>query len=125
MTEPLDTVLADARADADVLERTGHVADATLLRGFARRVEAAAADFLVFLPETDAQLWSGKGAEWLRARFPAWERLGHARWSGHGRRQRLYRRVVLPRRAELDRITAEAERAARGDAPDDAPGAAA
>jgi hypothetical protein len=115
VTRPLDTVLADYRSDADALARTGHDADAKLIRQICKDVELAAEDFLVFLPETDAQLWSGKGSTYLHARFAMWERLGHAKWSSHGRRQRLYRRCILPRRAQIDKVVADAGRAARGD----------
>ena len=92
----LEEVLADVREDAKVLERAGHVRDAQLLGGLADRVAAAAADYLVWLTESEARLRSGRTIAWLRGRFPEWERQGHARLDG---RRRLYRTLIVPTRA--------------------------
>lgn len=115
MTEvrTLETVLADYRASADALDRTRRTSDAKAIREFCDDVEKAAEDYLVFLAETEAVLWSGYSKEWLRARFPAWERLGHAKVRDHGKRDRMYRRCILPRRADLAAARADAVRTAR------------
>lgn len=107
MPETLETVLADTRADADVLDRTGHAHDAELLRALAARVEAAAEDFLVWLSEPDARLRSGKSAEWLRGRFGEWAADGHAEMRGA---HRYFRLIVIPRRADTEAAREEGRR---------------
>ena len=109
----LETVLADYRSDADALERTQSASTAKLIRQMCDDVEKAAEDFIVFLGETEAILWSGYAKPWLRSRFPAWERLGHAKLRDHGKRDRMYRRCILPRRADLAAARADAVRTAR------------
>ena len=111
----LETVLADYRADADALDRTHSVSVAKLVRQICADVEKAAEDYLVFLGETEAVLWSGYSKDWLRSRFPTWERLGHAKFRDHGKRDRMYRRCILPRRADLAAARADAVRTARAE----------
>lgn len=93
----LDQVIADWRGDAAVLRRRGNEHDAELIEQMCREVADASEDFTRWLNEGDAYLRSGHGPEWLRARFPMWEREGHARMNG---RKREYRQVVIPRRAD-------------------------
>lgn len=107
MPETLETVLADTRADADVLDRTGHTHDAELLRALAARIEAAAEDFLVMLAEPDARLRSGKSIDWLRARFGEWAADGHAEMRGS---HRYYRQCVVPRRPNIEAAREEGRR---------------
>lgn len=111
----LETVLADYRSDADALDRTQSASTAKLIRQMCKDVETAAEDFLIFLPEKEAELWSGYAKDWLRKRFPAWERLGHAKYRAHGKRDRLYRRCILPRRADLAAARADAVQTARAE----------
>lgn len=108
-----ETVLADYRADADALDRTHSTSAAKLIRQMCDDFEKSAEDFIVFLGETEAVLWSGHSKEWLRSRFPAWERLGHAKLRDHGKKDRMYRRCILPRRADLAAARADAVRTAR------------
>jgi hypothetical protein len=109
----LETVLADYRADADALDRRQSVGGAKLIRQFCDDVERAAENFITFLTEKEAMLWSGHSKEWLRQRFSGWERDGNARYREHGKKERLYRRCVLPRRANLGAARADAIRTAR------------
>lgn len=92
----LATVLADMRSDAAVFRRRGNTHDAELLERVAKDVADAAEEFLTFIPETDAVLFSGHKVPWLRAQYDAWARRGHAKTIG---RTRHYRQCVLPRRA--------------------------
>lgn len=89
--------MTDWRGDAAVLRRNGHGAQAQMIEAMADEASVAAHDYLQFLPEDDASLYSGKSPEWLRSRFPGWEVLGHGKKIG---RRRYYRTVVLPRRAD-------------------------
>jgi len=112
----LEDVLAAWRSDAAVLRRCGHDHDADLIEKFCDDVSDATEDFRTWLGERDAVLASGRTAEWLRKQFPDWERAGLARWAPHARRERQYRSLVLPKRANLAAARADAERAARRDA---------
>jgi hypothetical protein len=94
----LEEVIADCRADADALARNLDARLAKILRIKMQEVEEAARDYLTFLSEPDAILWSGKGQGFLRARFAEWQTAGHARLKG---RARYYRAIVLPRRAQI------------------------
>lgn len=109
----LETVLADWRATADAMARAGKTDTEDLIRTICNEVEASAEDYLKFLPETEAVLHSGYSKDWLRHRYPQWERLGHAKRREHGKADRLYRRCILPRRADIAAARADAVRAAR------------
>lgn len=112
--ETLETVLADMRAKADALDRShDRTGKAEMLREFAKRVEDTTEDYLKFLPEKEAVLWSGHAKVWLRQRYPHWERLGHAKKREHDRGERTYRRCILPRRADTAAARADAARTAR------------
>lgn len=114
MRKQLETIIADWRSNADAADRIGEGDKARLIRTIIGEVSDSATDYLTFVSETEAILYSSKSKAWLRSQFPAWERQGNARYSG--RKLRLYRRCVLPRRAEIGRVTADAEQAARDDA---------
>ena len=115
MTAPhsLEEVIADRREMASHARRTKSFQIAEVLDEAMDEVEKAAEDYLKFLGETEAVLWSGHSKEWLRSRFPAWERLGHAKLRDHGKKDRMYRRCILPRRADLAAARADAVRTAR------------
>jgi len=115
MTESLEQVLADETEDIAVLRRLGHGDEADIRSRVVERVRAASEDFISWLTEREAMLWSGKKGDWFRSHRPAWERDGHARRSEHNARTWLYRRCVLPRGASIDAARADAERAARGE----------
>lgn len=104
----LDQLLADWRGDAAVLRRNGEVGKADLLERCATDAARAAEPWLTWLSEADAMLRSGRSREWLRGRFAAWEREGHAR--SHGK-LRQYRMAIVPQRAQVA-TAAEAGRAA-------------
>jgi hypothetical protein len=113
MHRSLETVIADWQSNADAADRIGEADKAKLIRTIVREVSDAAADYLVFTSETEAILYSAKSKNWLRRQFAIWERQGNAKWNG--RKLRLYRRCVLPRRAEIGRTVADAEQEARRD----------
>ncbi len=77
----------------------------------ADEVAEAAHEYLTWLSETDAMLQSGRSREWLRSRFPEWERAGHARSAGRGVRQ--YRAMIVPRRAAVQQAAEAGREAAR------------
>ena len=112
MTRSLDQVLADARGELPILRKHGqhHVADA--IERLCDEVSEAAAPFLTWLSEAEAQLQSDHAAAWLRRRFPQWERMGLARWHPNRPTQRQYLRVAVPRSRNLDAVRADAAREA-------------
>jgi hypothetical protein len=95
----LETVLADAREDAQALRRHGHKHDAELIEALCDKVQAAAYEYLNWLTEGEAKLRSGHSSEYLRARFPQWLEQGLARWDG---KKRQYRAVVVPQRGNRE-----------------------
>ncbi len=106
MREMLEEVLEDELRQAEVLKHNDHEHDAKLIKRICKRVSDATEDYLIFLNEKEASLWSAKSSEWLRARFPRWEKRGHAKKVG---RLRSYRRIVLEPRVNVDRIRADAK----------------
>lgn len=92
----LATIIADLRGDAAVLRRAGHESEAVLCERIANDITNAAEEYLTFLPEADAALFSGHRPPWLRAQYESLARRGHAKMHG---RTRYYRQCALPRRA--------------------------
>jgi len=113
LAKTLEQVLADWRGDAQVLRARGHEHDAEVIEEFADQVREAAHEYLTWLNESEARLRSGRSTAWLRARFANWERQGHAKREG---RERRYRMVVIPRRANIDVAYREGKRAGTEDA---------
>jgi hypothetical protein len=109
---PLDLsqVLADAREEATVLDANRATFSVARVREILKAVEVASEEWLTWLSETDAAIRSGYSVDWLRARFPGWERDGHARLQS---RARQYRAVVIPRRANTAAAAARGREAAR------------
>lgn len=106
----LKDVISAWRGDASVLERHGQQALAEQLKRCAQQVEAAAEEWLTWLTESEAALYSGETVRWLQSRFVAFERRGMARKQG---KTRLYRQCALPRRAETVRAYEAGREAAR------------
>lgn len=96
MIRPLEQVLADYAAEAQILERAGHAHDASRLRRVLDDVRNASVDYLTWLSELDARIRSNKSVAWLRSRFPEWQRAGHARFHPERPRERQYRALVVP-----------------------------
>lgn len=107
VTDELTQVLADARGEAAVLRRRGHVHEADAIEELCTKVQKAAEDFLTFVAETDARLATGRSVDYLRSHFAEWERQGHAFKRG---RIRYYRLLVLPRRADVQAARAAGRR---------------
>lgn len=93
----IEQVLADLREEATLLDRFGETKRAEDRREIADRVTAALGDYLTWLGEGEAALWTGRSARTLRASFEQWQARGHARQVG---RHRQYRADVLPRRTD-------------------------
>lgn len=106
----LEDVLADYREEAAILRSNGHEAQAVSIERVCDAVAASMVDYLMILSEEEARSRSGKGTEFLRTRFPAWEAAGMAFRDGRNRR---YRAAVVPVRPNLDLARAEARRDAR------------
>jgi hypothetical protein len=112
VSRQIETVLADWREKASAARMLRHAHDAELIEELVKDVADAAEPFMTWLGEPDAVLYSGHAVPWLRARFNAWEREGLARWSVRGKRERQYLQCILPRRADLDAVRADAAREA-------------
>ena len=92
----LAQVLADARGDAQVMRRNGFVPIAESIELLCDDVQHSAGEYLDWLEEAEAALFSGRSRRHLATHFARWERRGHARkLKGH----RYYRRVVLEQKA--------------------------
>jgi hypothetical protein len=106
----LEQVLTDLRGDAARLRYHGHRAQADSMEALADRVATVMQPYLDWLTEAEARARSGRSEHWLRARFGEWAQAGLAEFRG---RRRYYRRLIVPRRANLEAVRADAVRAAR------------
>jgi hypothetical protein len=113
VSEVLEDVLADEHETAQRMEANGQAALATAIRRICRRVAASAEDYLRFVNEGDAILYSDRSERWLRSHFDEWAEQGHAKKEGA---TRFYRLIVLPRRANLSAAREAGRRAARNEA---------
>ena len=91
--KPLGQLLVDWREDAQVLRNRGLDREADMMDRMAEECAIAAHEYIQFISEDDAMLRSDRSKEWLRARFRAWERRGHAFREG---RKRYYRMLIVP-----------------------------
>lgn len=107
----LAVIIAKWKAEAEVVRRRGNTAVADALAACADEAEESAEEWLTWLTEEDAALRSGFTVKWIRARFEAWVREGHARQNG--KRSRIYRAAIIPRRANIIDATAAGRSAAR------------
>jgi hypothetical protein len=106
----LEQVLADARERAQMLRIEGHPAQAASIERVCDDVAAAAEDYLNWLSESEARLRSNCSVAWLRTRFARWAESGLAEQRG---RDRYYRAVIVPQRANLEAARAAGRRAAQ------------
>lgn len=111
-TKPLDQVLADARGELPVLRKHGQHSLADAIERLVDDVSESAAPFLTWISEAEAQLQSDHRAEWLRRRFPQWERQGLARRHPRRPTERQYLKVAIPQAHNLDAVRADAAREA-------------
>ncbi|HEY7233881.1 MAG TPA: hypothetical protein VH539_07005 [Gemmatimonadaceae bacterium] len=111
--KPLENVLDEAHKEADVLKRNGLVAEAAARERVLRDIENATVEWRNWLTEDAAALRSGKSANWFRVRFPQWETQDLARLNPERPRQRQYRAIVVPMRANLAAARDDARRAAQ------------
>lgn len=108
----LEQVLADARGELPILRKHGQATIADAIERLVEDVVESAQPFLVWLSEGEARLRSDHSAEWLRRRFPAWERQGLARWNPRRPSERQYLQVVIPQARNLEAVRADAAREA-------------
>ena len=107
----LEQVLADAREEAAILKRNGHVTQAQSMARLCDDVARAAEPWLRKLTEADAHTKSGRSIRWLRAMAPQWEALGLAERNG---RAWLFRDCIIPQRMHPSAAREDARRQARG-----------
>ena len=108
----LEQVLTDWRGEVPVLRKHGQHALADAVDRLCDEVHEAARPFLRWLSESEAQLRSNRSPEWLRRRFPQWERSGLARWHPNRPNQRQYLECAIPQDLNLDAVRADAAREA-------------
>lgn len=107
---PLEQILADGFAEADVLDRNGASFSVERVRQLLRDIRESAEPYITWLNERDAAIRAGRSEEWMRAQFPAMQRDDNAKLSG---RARQYRQCAVPQRAQTAAAAARAREAAR------------
>ncbi len=75
--------------------------------------EGLLGEFMDWMPESAAVLYTDRSREYLRARFARLAERGLAEWRG---RVRYFRRCALEHRGNADAARQEGRRAAKGDA---------
>lgn len=105
----LDTIIADAREELDTLRRNGAGLSVRRAGEILDSIAQATEEYRRFIPETEAQLRSGRSVEWLRAQHRVWMEQGHAQLRG---RARYYRMCVVPHRPDLVAARAAGRRGA-------------
>lgn len=98
-TPALEKVLEAEHARVDALRSCGHAREADNIARILRDVENATVDLRRWLSEAEAMLRSSRSREWLRANFAVWSQAGHARQHPTRKRERQYRQIVIPLRA--------------------------
>lgn len=103
----IEELLANYRENAAILEHACAKEQAELYRRVAQEVTDALGDYLRWLSEEEAALWSGKSTRWLRDRFEAMAATmpPTARRAG---RHRQYRAAALPRAVDYIGLRAQA-----------------
>lgn len=109
MTESLESVLGGFEGEAGVLRLNGHIEQAKAYLRVVDEIRKAMAPYLDKLTEDEARSRSGRSVSWLRAQHAIWCEEGLAGWDG---KRRWYRRIVVPRRVNLEAIQSAAKRAA-------------
>jgi hypothetical protein len=109
----IEDVLANAAERTTMLRSEGHPVEAASIERVTEEVRTALGEYLTWLSESDAVLYTNRSAEYLRSRFPALEERGLARWVG---RQRYFRRCALEHRGNADAARQAGRRAGRGEA---------
>lgn len=105
----LAVTLADFREEAAVLRRNGHTLQADTIERVCAAVADAAHEYLTWIPEQEAQLRSGFGPDYFRARRKQWQEDGLAEPRG---RAWYYCRLIVPRRKLDSIVRAEGRRGA-------------
>lgn len=109
----IEQVLADASERATTLRYEGHPVQAQAIERVVADVRAVLGEFMDWMPESAAVLYTGRSREYLRARFARLAERGLAEWRG---RVRYFRRCALEHRGNADAARQEGRRAAKGDA---------
>lgn len=107
----LDQALADFRGEAATLRQHGQGPQALSIETVCDVVSECMRDYLTWLDEDDASLYTGRHQDTLARHFRELEARGMARWH-RGRRQ--YRRQGLTHRGNAEAARAAGARAAGG-----------
>lgn len=110
--KPIECVLADAHEEAATLRRNGYIAEADARERMLREIENATISYRSWRTEGEAALASGKSEAWFRQRFPQWLAQDLARYNPLKPRQREYRALIVPRKANVEAAREEARQAA-------------
>jgi hypothetical protein len=105
-----EEVVADLRERVSLLRLEGHPVQAASVERAVDQLVATLPEYVSWLSESDATGYTGRTAEYLRARFARWEERGLAMWRG---RTRWYRRCVLEHRGNVAAAREAGRRAAR------------
>lgn len=97
----LEDVLANEREDAAILRARGLADRADDIERVCDRVAESLQHYLQWLSESEASLWSGHSAKWLRARFAGLQAQGDAKRQG---RYRYYRASAIPRSVDVAQL---------------------
>lgn len=110
----IEEQIGEWRERANTLRITGHAHDGHLVDQVLDALVATPPldELLAWVNERDAMLYEGRRTpDTLRDRFAEWEARGLAKWNG---KRRLYRRIVLRHRGNVEAAREEGRRAGRG-----------
>jgi hypothetical protein len=93
-----EEAMAEAWGEVSLMRRYGSAAAADKWGALLGNIRDSLPEYSDYLTETEATTYSGRTAEWLRARYLQWEARGMAKRVG---RLRHYRRCVLEHRGNL------------------------
>ena len=105
-----EDVVADLRERVTLLRMEGHPIQASSMERALDQVLETLGEFTAWLSEGEATGYTGRSAEYLRARFGRWAERGLAKFEG---RTRWYRRCVLEHRGNVAAAREAGRRAAR------------
>ena len=109
----IEDVLANVAERITMLRVEGHPVQAASLDRAVAEMRAELPEYLTWLSEAEAMTYTGRKADYLRARFAGWKAREMAEWKG---KMRYFRRCVLEHRGNTDAARAAGMRAGRGSA---------
>lgn len=110
-----EEVIANLHERVTMLRAEGHPIQAQSMARAIEELVATLPEYLTWLTEGEAVLYTGRSVQYLRARFGAWAARGMARWDPARPRIRQFRRCVLEHRGNADAARELGRRVARGE----------